>query len=310
MRALSPYIQIARVDHWFKNIFVLPGFLAALLAGGMVDVTNAFSNLILCLISTCLIASGYYSINEWLDGEFDKLHPTKSSRPAAQGLIAGRYAWLQWAVLSASGLFLASQINGALLITALALVGMGLLYNVPPARTKDIAYVDVLSESLNNPLRFLIGWTAIMGSILPPSSVLLAYWMGGGFLMAVKRFSEYRYIADPDRAGQYRRSFSHYTEETLLASAFFYSLSSSFFLGVFLVKYRVEYLLVMPLFASLFTLYLWIGLRVDSVAQRPEKLYRERAMLFLLLLLAVVFGVTTFVDMPWLNALLEPVRLQ
>ena len=31
--------------------------------------------------------------------------------------------------------------------------GMGVAYNVPPVRTKDRAYLDVLSESVNNPLR-------------------------------------------------------------------------------------------------------------------------------------------------------------
>jgi len=44
---------------------------------------------------------------------------------------------------------------------------MGLVYNVPPLRTKDRQYLDVLSESINNPLRFMLGWTAVIGSLLP-----------------------------------------------------------------------------------------------------------------------------------------------
>ena len=35
--------------------------------------------------------------------------------------------------------------------------------------------------------------------------------MAGAFLMAVKRYAEYRMIGDPDRAGLYRKSFSKYT---------------------------------------------------------------------------------------------------
>ncbi len=35
---------------------------------------------------------------------------------------------------------------------------MGVLYNVKPFRTKDIAYLDVLSESINNAIRLLLGW--------------------------------------------------------------------------------------------------------------------------------------------------------
>jgi hypothetical protein len=55
----------------------------------------------------------------------------------------------------------------------------------------------------------------------------------------------------------------------------FYAVCSSFFLGIFLIKYRIEFLLTFPLFALLFTWYLAIGLKPDSGAQAPEKLYRE-----------------------------------
>ena len=57
---------------------------------------------------------------------------------------------------------------------------IGIIYNVPPFRTKDIPYLDVLSESLNNPLRFILGWHMIIDSF-PPSSILISYWMGGAF---------------------------------------------------------------------------------------------------------------------------------
>ena len=30
---------------------------------------------------------------------------------------------------------------------------------------------------------------------IPPASIILAYWCGGAFLMAAKRYSEYREIA-------------------------------------------------------------------------------------------------------------------
>ena len=35
---------------------------------------------------------------------------------------------------------------------------MGVVYNVKPLRSKDLPIFDVLSESVNNPIRFLIGW--------------------------------------------------------------------------------------------------------------------------------------------------------
>ncbi len=163
----------------------------------------------------------------------------------------------------------------------------------------------MLSESINNPLRLLLGWSAVVSDVLPPSSIMLAYWMGGAYLMAIKRYAEYRFINDPERAGLYRRSFRYYTEEGLLASAFFYALCSAFFLGVFLIKYRIEFLLCMPFLALLFTWYLVVGMRAQSPAQNPERLYREKPFVLYIAALACLIVVLFFIDLPWLNVLIE-----
>jgi 4-hydroxybenzoate polyprenyltransferase len=283
---------------------MLPG---AALAIGLSDQSPLHMLLALAagIASTCLIASANYTINEWLDATSDRHHPVKRHRPSAAGRISRRLAYLQWLVLAVVGLAVAATLSTHFLVFALGLLLMGLIYNVPPVRTKDRPYLDVLSESINNPLRFLLGWSALAGDILPPSSVLFAYWMGGAYLMAIKRYAEYRFIDAPERAGLYRRSFRFYTEQSLLASAFFYALLSAFFLGVFLIKYRIELLLSMPFLALLFTWYLVIGMRTHSPAQHPEHLYRETYFMAYLGFLAVLIGGLFFVDLPWLSVLLE-----
>ncbi len=299
-------ISIARPGHWFKNVFMVPGAaLAFVLANPAVDGDLIF-RLVAALVSTCAIASGYYTINEWLDAEFDRYHPLKKDRPSAAGRLKASLVYTQYAVLTVFGLAVAALIGPFYLAFAAILVVMGLLYNVRPIRTKDRTFLDVLSESLNNPLRFMLGWTAVATTVLPPSSILLAYWMGGAYLMAVKRYSEYRYIGDAERAGLYRRSFKFYTEQTLLLSAFFYALSSAFFFGIFMIKYRVEFLLAVPGFALMFVWYLAIGMRSDSVAQRPEKLYMERGFLLYVAGLGLFVLALLFIDLPWMNILVEP----
>jgi 4-hydroxybenzoate polyprenyltransferase len=193
---------------------------------------------------------------------------------------------LQYLFLAGIGISLALAINIPLLVVSLVFLGMGVLYNVPPLRTKDYPYLDVLSESFNNPIRFLFGWFAINSYLLPPSSILLAYWMGGAYLMAVKRYSEYRRIGDPDRAKLYRKSFAAYSEKSLLLSAFFYAICAAFFIGIFLIKYKSEFVIMVPLFAALFTWYLWIGFKPESAAQAPETLYQEH---YFMLFAAIVF---------------------
>ena len=301
---LGDLIAIARPDHWFKNIFMLPGAAMALVLADE-SLAPELAHLLLGVMSTCIIASAKYTINEWLDAEFDRHHPFKKHRASAAGRLSSRLVYLQWGVLALAGLALASGITSYFLLFALALLVMGLVYNVSPLRTKDRQYLDVLSESINNALRFLLGWSAIIDGVLPPSSILIAYWMGGAYLMAVKRFAEFRFIADPELAGRYRRSFRFYTEESLLASAFFYALLSAFFLGVFLIKYRIEFLLCMPFLALLFTWYLAIGMRAGSVAQNPEKLHQEKLFVAYVVALTLLIVVLFFVDMPWLDPLME-----
>lgn len=306
---LSDYVAIARRDHWFKNIFMLPGAaLAFVLTGGVSS--DGLIALLFGVVSTCLIASASYTINEWLDADHDRHHPIKRLRPSVAGRVRAPLVYLQWAGLATVGLGIAALISTSFLIFSVLLLLMGLVYNVRPLRTKDRHYLDVLSESINNPLRFLLGWSAIAPEVLPPSSILLAYWMGGAYLMAIKRYAEYRFIGDPALAGLYRRSFRSYTEQSLLVSAFFYALSAAFFLGIFLIKYRIEFILSMPLLALLFAWYLVIGMRAQSVAQSPERLYRERPFVLYVLALAALITVLFFVDMPWLNVLLEDHVLQ
>ena len=123
--------------------------------------------------------------------------------------------------------------------------------------------------------------------------------------MTVKRYSEYRFIGDPQLAGLYRKSFLFYTEQKLLLAAFFYALTAAFFTGVFLIKYRIEYILTIPFLALLFVWYLQIGMNEDSAAQRPEKLYREKGLVFLVSFTFMLFLVLTLVDIPMLSVLLE-----
>lgn len=304
LNSTKHYVAIARFDHWFKNLLMLPGFALAAVLGDRYEL-HFLWNLLLGLLAVGLIASANYTINEWLDGEFDRYHPIKHTRPTVQGLIEARYVYLQWMLFALVGLSIGWTLSVQFFVAAILLLIMGLIYNVKPTRSKDRQYLDVLSESVNSPLRLMLGWAIVLPNELAPSSMLLSYWMGGAYLMAVKRYAEYRLIDDPSRAALYRRSFGRYSENTLLLSSFFYALMSAFFLGVFLVKYRIEFILTLPFFAVLFVWYLSIGMQSASVAQTPEKLYKEgRFVLFIVALIAVVL-LATFVDVPSLEILVQ-----
>lgn len=303
---LRDYVRIARPDHWIKNLFILPGFLAAVvLLHGKADAA-VWGKLALALVCTSLVASANYVINEWLDAKFDKFHPTKKNRPVVVADLKKPLVYAEYALLAVAGLGLSLLVGRMFFAMAAWLFVMGVVYNVEPLRTKDVPFLDVLSESVNNMIRLLMGWFVLTETTLPPCSVILGYWMGGAFLMATKRFAEYRMIGDPERAGLYRKSFKRYTESSLLVSSFVYAIVATFLIGIFLVKHRIELLISMPFLVALFGKYTAIAYKPDSAAQKPEKLYREKGLMALTLLFVAALLVGGFVEMPWLNVFLKP----
>jgi len=300
---VRPYIQIARIDHWFKNAFMLLGvMLAFFYEPELARLESAFV-LVVAFFITCIVASSNYVLNEYLDAPYDRLHPTKCMRPAAQGLVVGWIALLEWGLLGLIGVTAAFLLNPSFGLSAMSLWVMGCIYNLPPIRTKELPYIDVLSESINNPIRLLLGWFALVPDRLPPLSLAIAYWMVGAYFMATKRFAEYRAIGDPKLAASYRRSFRWYDDDRLLVSMVYYLVAFGIFSGIFLVRYRLELILCAPTVAWFFAYYMKLGLKPDSPVQAPEKLYRDRGFMicaFVNLALFVLLMYTSIPSLYWL----------
>lgn len=299
--SLKSYLKIARINHWIKQLFVIPGIVFAVFLVGVDDWKHFAIQFVLGMLSTSFVASANYVINEWLDAGFDKFHPTKKNRPIVAENLKVSYILLEYAIFAVIGLVIAWFAGKYVFAMEVWLFIMGILYNVKPIRLKEIPFVDVLSESVNNAIRLLIGWFIVTGDYLPPISIIFGYWMGGAFLMAIKRYAEYRMIGDKSKAALYRKSFKSYTENSLLSSAIFYALLSVFSCGVFMIKYRVELLIAIPFLCGLFVIYLNLSYKNDSSVQKPEKLYKEKGLMLYLLLFVAIVAVLMFIDIPVLS---------
>ena len=295
---VMPYVRIARPDHWFKNVFMLFGVLLAWLYSPVGLAQFDFGLLALGLLSTCLVASSNYVINEILDAPSDLDHPVKRNRPIPSGQVLLPIAYAEWILLGFAGLAAAYLVNIPFFIAACLLLFMGLVYNIRPVRSKDVPYLDVVSESVNNPLRLALGWFLVIPAMIPPMSLIVSYWMVGAFFMATKRFSEYRSLGSKEVAAAYRKSFQHYDEGRLLVSMFVYISAATLLLGVFIIRYHLELILSAPLIAGFFGYYLAVALKPDSAAQSPERLYREKGLMCYLLVCMIAFLGLMLIEIP------------
>ncbi len=306
---LRGHMEILRLDHWMKNLFALPGVVVALRATSHVDVPSVAGRMAVGALALGLVASSNYVINELRDAPFDIHHPTKQHRPVPSGRVSIRWAYGQWVALGAVGLGLAYLVSTPFLAALAALWVMGCVYNLPPVRTKDLPFLDVLSEAVNNPLRLLAGWYVVTDEVTPPLSMILCYWMLGCYLMAIKRFAEHRDMGGSGTALRYRKSFGYYTSQRLLVSIMFYGSLAMLAFGAFAAAYRRELLVAFPLVALTMAIYLNLGFLPSSPTEHPEKLYRERGLMVAVVVSAVLMTVLVVVDLPVVADVFTP-RLQ
>ena len=89
-----------------------------------------------------------------------------------------------------------------------------------------------------------------------------------------------RRIGDHRISSEYRQSFKYYTEARLLVSIIYYAVSFGLFFGIFLMRYKMEMILSIPLIAGFIGWYIHLGLLENSPTQYPEQLYLQKGFTF------------------------------
>ena len=286
---LNSIIKLCRLNYWPKNIFLLPGVFFFIFFSKVENfyTTENLITLSLAILSTCLICSSNYVINELTDVKTDFYHPDKKKRPLVSKNLSISTSIVVFIFLSFFGYFLGININNNFFLTLLVLQLMGFIYNVKPLRFKDHAYLDVITESFNNLLRFTLGWNIFNVDYYPPVTLLIIFWTGGAFLMALKRLGEFRYLKKD--LVKYRKSFKNYTESSLLLSSLFYALNCCLFIGIAIIKIKIEFILCAPFISALFIYYLKLSLIKNSPVQHPELIFKDKKLFILVLTNVLVF---------------------
>jgi 4-hydroxybenzoate polyprenyltransferase len=159
---LPALLRALRPDEWVKNSFVF----AALLFGGRFDWSSALKA-VGVFAAFCAIASAGYLINDIVDLELDRRHPTKRFRAIASGALPATAARTTAAALLVVGLLIALLVSPAVCGMAAAYAALTLSYSLV---LKKLVIIDVMTIAGGFLLRVLTGAVAID---VPASSWLL-----------------------------------------------------------------------------------------------------------------------------------------
>jgi len=291
---VSAYLRALRLERWPRSLAIFLGTAVFVFLNR--NDAAAFSigeiawRLSAAFLLTWGISTANYVLNEIVDRPFDVHHPTKRLRPLVSGEIKqGPFAVIGL-LLSAACLGTGAVLfDRTFLLSLLSLLVAGVIYNVRPIRAKDIPFLDSVSESVNNPIRFMIGWSALaVTGELPPLSVLLCWWAFGNFLMIAKRLSEFRFLKD--KAGEYRVSHRKYTRTSLVAGM---TISTVICLLAFLYfawsRRLQSFYAIAPFLLFFFGLIFRKTLREAEIMEEPEKLFVQPKYALYAIFLVVLF---------------------
>jgi 4-hydroxybenzoate polyprenyltransferase len=170
-----------RPHQWIKNLFV---FAALFFSGGATEM-GKLMGVFLTFLSFCAMASAVYFLNDIMDRDRDRRHPTKCKRPIASGILPLRTAMASGLMLASSSLAIAYFIfpdSGLLLLT------YGVLNVMYSFWLKHIVIVDLFCVAFGFVLRVLSGGLAI--HVEPTSWLLIASFLLALFLALAKRRHE------------------------------------------------------------------------------------------------------------------------
>ncbi|MET1079734.1 MAG: UbiA family prenyltransferase [Pseudomonas sp.] len=181
---LKDWLKALRVHQWMKNLLIF----VPLLAGHQLNNPALLLKAVIAFVLFGLCASSVYLLNDLLDLEDDRHHPTKRKRPFAAGVLA-----LKAGVLLCPLLLVLAFAGAACWLPWPFMAALGLYYVITLAYSiwlKRLMVVDVITLAALYTMRIIAGAMAVA---LVPTFWLLAFSMFVFLSLAlVKRYAELR----------------------------------------------------------------------------------------------------------------------
>ena len=200
-------LRTARPKQWVKNVLVF----AAPAAAGVLSEPDQFARTMVAFVAFCLAASGTYFLNDAMDVEADRLHPTKRNRPVAAGYITTTQAKVVAVVLIVAALAISAPFNTGRLV---GVVGAYVVVTVSYSLwLKHEPILDLGAVAAGFGLRAIAGGYAT--GVELSNFFLIVVGAGSLFIVAGKRHAELATLGDSSTShratlGEYSDSFLNY----------------------------------------------------------------------------------------------------
>lgn len=198
---ISNYTHLLRTEQWYKNILIFFPLLFA-----TPETVRTLSTLVVGFFGFCCVSSLTYIINDWVDREADKLHPTKKNRPLASGEISGKTAIVVVAILASIVSVVTAYLGW---FYALIVGAYFIITNAYSFGLKNIPIIDLLIIAGNFTLRTLAGMTVL------PNLDSLPYFVGIFSIIIIflthKRRSDIKLLGD--KAASHKPVLLFYNEK-------------------------------------------------------------------------------------------------
>lgn len=177
---LRDLIRAWRPHQWVKNVLLFVPMLAA-----HEFALATFGLVLLGIMAFSAAASSIYIVNDLLDLEADRLHPTKRNRPFASGAVPIRVGMASAAALALTALAIGAWLGVAFLGVVVLYMILSLSYSL---RLKRLRWIDIATLAALYTLRVVAGAAAMQGEV----SIYLLVFIYPVFvsLGCVKRMTE------------------------------------------------------------------------------------------------------------------------
>lgn len=173
-------VKLMRPHQWLKNLLVL---LIPLMAGKFKVgyVVSSFTT----AFAFCLMSSAIYVINDYVDKDRDKLHPTKRKRPLPSGAVRPSTAIGLSVILISISLMVSYAINIDVFLVLISYIIINIAYCY---WTKHIPLIEMASVSSGFVLRVISGAFAVQATLNP--NIVGSVAAASFSLITMKRRSE------------------------------------------------------------------------------------------------------------------------